>query len=88
MPATGPVGLGGTPWDAGSPIVLDLSAAHELGYTPVGDYAATVGPTVDWLVAEARVRGVPSVQPTDFFEGLFDYDAEDRFLSTSPTSAQ
>lgn len=88
VPATRPVDLGGTPWDAGSPIALDLSAAHELGYTPVGDYAATVGPTVDWLVAEARVRGVPSVQPTDFFEGLFDYDAEDRFLSTSPTSAQ
>lgn len=80
LPPTAPEDLGRTPWDAPSPIVLDLTAAGELGYEPVGSYAATVGPTVDWLVAEARARGIASVQPTDFFDGLFDYAAEDRFL--------
>ncbi|WP_298254114.1 hypothetical protein [uncultured Arthrobacter sp.] len=73
--------LGRTPWDASAPIVLDLSAALELGYRPVGDYATTVGPTVDWLVDEARRRGIESVQPTDFFEDDFDYEAEDRSLT-------
>ena len=47
-------GLGRTPWDAPHPIVLDTSAALELGYEPVGDYAATVADEVDWLVAAAR----------------------------------
>ncbi|TYD00099.1 reductase [Arthrobacter echini] len=73
--------LGRTPWDAAAPIVLDLSAALELGYRPVGDYASTIGPTVDWLVDEARRQGIAPMQPTDFFENDFDYGAEDRFLA-------
>ena len=50
--AVGNVGL--YPWDAGHPIVLDTSAALALGYRPVGDYAATIADTVDWLVESAR----------------------------------
>ncbi|THJ66508.1 hypothetical protein E8P82_08625 [Arthrobacter echini] len=80
MPST--VGtLGSTPWDAVSPILLDLAAATDLGYRPVGTYATTVRPTVDWLVAEAGERGVAAMQQTGFFEDSFDYDAEDRFLA-------
>ncbi|MGH7882966.1 MAG: NAD-dependent epimerase/dehydratase family protein, partial [Candidatus Dormibacteraceae bacterium] len=34
--------LGRHPWDRLPPVRLDMSAAHQLGYQPVGDYAATV----------------------------------------------
>ncbi len=42
------------PWDAAHPIVLDTSAAADLGYVPAGDYAATVGEEIDWLASGAR----------------------------------
>jgi nucleoside-diphosphate-sugar epimerase len=44
-------GLGHHPWESPHPVVLDLRAATELGYRPVGDYAATVAAEVDWLAA-------------------------------------
>ena len=81
--AVGNVGL--YPWDAGHPIVLDTSAALALGYQPVGDYAATVVDTVDWLVESARGGPDASKLPRDddeFFAELFDYAAEDRFLAS------
>jgi len=81
--AIGNVGL--YPWDAGHPIVLDTSAALALGYRPVGDYAATVVDTVDWLVDSARGGPDAAKLPRDddeFFAELFDYAAEDRFLAT------
>ncbi len=84
LPDTAEEGLGRTPWDAASPVVLDLTAAAALGYRPVGDYASTAGPTVDWLVAEAYGRSTTAVQPTDFFENSFGYAAEDRFLAARP----
>ena len=49
--------LGRHPWDAPHPIVLDMTAAAELGYMPVGDYATTVADEVAWLVSAARRRG-------------------------------
>jgi nucleoside-diphosphate-sugar epimerase len=67
---------GATPWDAEHPIVLDTSAALELGYTPAGDYAATVVEEVDWLVEEASA-GRPPDDP--FFAQFLDYASEDRF---------
>jgi nucleoside-diphosphate-sugar epimerase len=76
-------GLGRHPWDAPYPIVLDLTAAAELGYTPVGDYAATVADEVAWLVSAARGGdGAASLPGVDdpFFGPLFDYAAEDRYL--------
>ena len=63
------------PWDKRPPFVLDTTAARELGYTPVGGYAATVAEEIDWLVA-----GGYDTDP-EFFAGLFDYAAEERFLA-------
>jgi nucleoside-diphosphate-sugar epimerase len=71
--------LGRHPWDAPNPIVLDMTAAAELGYTPVGDYATTVADEVDWLVSAAGAR--PAADDP-FFEPFFDYAAEDRYLAT------
>jgi nucleoside-diphosphate-sugar epimerase len=75
--------LGRHPWDAVHPIVLDTSAAAELGYAPAGDYAATVVEEVDWLVASPDVRPPPD---DPFFEPLLDYAAEDRYLEASRRS--
>jgi nucleoside-diphosphate-sugar epimerase len=66
--------LGGHPWDSVPPVVLDTSASLALGYTPAGDYAATVADEVDWLVRER-----PSLED-EFFAPLFDYEAEDAYL--------
>ncbi|HST14710.1 MAG TPA: NAD-dependent epimerase/dehydratase family protein [Gaiellaceae bacterium] len=71
--------VGRHPWDKVPPFVLDMTAALELGYVPVGDYAATVVEEIDWLVAGNE-------PDSDFFEGLFDYAAEDRFLARSSAS--
>jgi nucleoside-diphosphate-sugar epimerase len=70
-------GLGAHPWDAEHPIVLDTSAAAELGYVPVGDYATTVAEDIDWLVA----TGGEGRLDENFFAPLFDYAAEDRYLA-------
>ncbi len=64
------------PWDTRPPIVLDMGAAAELGYVATGDYAATVAEEIDWLVA-AR----PQLDD-EFFDELFDYAAEDRYLAS------
>ena len=74
--------LGRHPWDTRHPIVLDTSAALELGYVPAGDYAATVAEEVEWLVAGARGgEGAPLPGAEDeFFGPLLDYTLEDRHL--------
>jgi nucleoside-diphosphate-sugar epimerase len=78
--------LGRTPWDRQHPIVLDMTAATELGYRPVGDYAATIGDEIDWLtsIAQPGPDGVelPAELDDGFFDGRFSYDAEDRYLAT------
>lgn len=75
--------LGRHPWDAPYPIVLDMSAAAELGYTPAGDYAATVADEVEWLVSAARSgESLPGLDD-DYFGPLLDYSAEDRYLAGS-----
>lgn len=71
--------LGRHPWDRWPPVVLDMTAATELGYVPAGDYAATVAEAVDWLVASE-----PQLDD-DFFAPYFDYAAEDRDLAVSGT---
>jgi hypothetical protein len=58
------------------PIVLDMTAAAELGYVPAGDYAATVAEEVGWLVE----AGPPGDE--EFFAPYFDYAAEDRYLAS------
>jgi len=75
--------LGRHPWDAPFPIVLDMSAAEELGYSPAGDYAATVADEVEWLVLAARSgESLPGLDD-DYFGPLLDYAAEDRYLAGS-----
>jgi nucleoside-diphosphate-sugar epimerase len=70
--------VGAHPWDSVPPVVLDTSAAVELGYTPEGDYATTVADEIDWLVA------VGGVDPSEdeFFAPFLDYDAEDRYVAS------
>ena len=70
--------LGRHPWDAPHPIVLDTTAARDLGYAPVGDYATTVAEEVEWLVSTAKHQ--PGLDDP-FFGPLLDYAAEDRYLA-------
>lgn len=78
--------LGQHPWNTPHPIVLDISAALGLGYTPAGDYATTVADEVEWLVSAVNggedADRVP--RPDDpFFAPSFDYAAEDRYLAAN-----
>ena len=76
-------GLGRTPWDAPHPIVLDTTAALEIGYVPAGDYAATVAEMVDWLVTAAEGGEGADLLPAsddEYFAPLLDYAAEDRLV--------
>jgi nucleoside-diphosphate-sugar epimerase len=81
---TAPETLGRTPWDPPHPVVLDMSAAEELGYRPAGDYEATVAAEIDWLVDAARTGDPAGILPgadDPYFGEFFDYEAEDRFLA-------
>jgi nucleoside-diphosphate-sugar epimerase len=74
--------LGSHPWDAPYPIVLDLTAAEELGYRPAGDYATTVADEVTWLASGARAKAgrAPLGVDEEYFETFLNYAAEDRYL--------
>jgi hypothetical protein len=76
--------VGGHPWDAPHPVILDMAAATALGYTPAGDYATTVADEVRWLVSVARSDGPERSSGLDeaFFAPMFDYAAEDRYLAS------
>ena len=69
--------LGAHPWDAAFPIVLDTTAAVELGYVPDGGYANTVIAEIDWLVSMPQQAPASS---DSFFAPYLDYAAEDRYL--------
>jgi nucleoside-diphosphate-sugar epimerase len=75
--------LGRHPWDAPHPIVLDMTAAIELGYVPAGDYATTVADEVEWLVSATRggdgAENLPRLDDA-FFGPMLDYAAENRYL--------
>jgi nucleoside-diphosphate-sugar epimerase len=72
-----PEGLGRHPWDRAPAIRLDMSAARQLGYRPVGDYAATVTTELDWLISTAQ----PARFPREYFAPMLDYAAEDAYLA-------
>jgi nucleoside-diphosphate-sugar epimerase len=61
------------PWNVLPPVVLDMTAAAELGYRPAGDYAATVAGEVEWLASSGPPPGAS-------FAGFFDYATEDAYL--------
>ena len=76
QPTLGRPTLGRHPWDTPHPIVLDMAAAARLGYTPAGDYAATVAAEVDWLIAAARGGEDADLIPgpgDEYFAPLLDY---------------
>jgi nucleoside-diphosphate-sugar epimerase len=73
--------LGRHPWDAPHPVVLDTTAATRLGYTPAGDYAATVTDEVEWLVSLAADGASALPGPDDpYFGPMLDYGREDSYL--------
>ena len=81
---TAPSTLGRHPWESVHPVILDTTAALELGYRPVGDYATTVAAELDWLAerAEGGVGATTLPGLTDqYFDTLFDYAAEDAYLA-------
>ena len=74
--------VGHHPWDRRPPVVLDTTAAAALGYRPVGDYAATVAPTVAWLRRIARPGAAGLALPAEVADDApFDYAAEDAYLA-------
>jgi len=80
--------LGRHPWQRPYPIVLDMSAAVDIGYRPAGNYAETVEEEVEWLVTSA-LKGrdgseLPPRLDAEFFVPFFDYPAEDRYLAARP----
>jgi nucleoside-diphosphate-sugar epimerase len=86
LDANAPEGLARSPWGAPHPIVLDMSAALELGYVPAGDYATTVHDEIEWLSSIAVGPGayrLPDDLDNDFFRRSFDYVAEDSFLAST-----
>jgi nucleoside-diphosphate-sugar epimerase len=89
-PAPGRPTLGRHPWDTPHPIVLDMAAAARLGYTPDGDYAATVATEVDWLIAAAHGGEDADLVPgpgDEYFAPLLDYRSEDRWLAAQTAGA-
>ena len=58
-----------SPWDTWPPFFLDTTAAADVGYRPVGDYANAVQPVVYELTAlsaerqEALARNSPKTLP-------------------------
>jgi nucleoside-diphosphate-sugar epimerase len=76
--------LGAHPWDSIPPVVLDCTAARQLGCEPVGDYETTVRDELDWLVACAKDDRARHLLPGDddpYFASMTDYNREDRFLA-------
>jgi len=87
LDADAPAGLGVHPWHRLPPFTLDMGAAHDLGYQPVGDYATTVVEEVHWLVEQCRADTAAKLPPEldeRFFVDQFDYAAEDDYLAQLP----
>ena len=83
LDATAPDGLGDHPWNTVPPVVLDTTAAERLGFVPVGSYAETVRPELDWLVTAARSGDPTGLLPPPqdpAFQPFFDYAREDAWL--------
>ncbi len=78
--------VGRTPWSVpeSHPFVVDMSAAErEVGYRPRTDYGNGVRAACKWLVDATRGRDWRDVLPSyaRYYGELFDYAAEDEYLS-------
>ncbi|WP_027479037.1 NAD-dependent epimerase/dehydratase family protein [Gryllotalpicola ginsengisoli] len=72
--------FGAHPWNVVPPVVLDLSAARELGWQPAGTFAETVGAELDWL-REQHEQGLTAAFDDDpYFVPFLDYRVEDAYL--------
>jgi hypothetical protein len=66
-----------------------MTAATDLGYRPVGDYAATVVEEIDWLVRTARAEPGSLPGPENPNLGpMLEYAAEDEYLAKRVNSAR
>jgi nucleoside-diphosphate-sugar epimerase len=77
-PPQGPVG--DSPWCIPRPIVLDMAAAHALGYRPVTTYPQAVAAAC--RSAEAMIAAGLDLPP--YMRGMFHYAAEDAWLEAHP----
>ncbi|WP_073973249.1 NAD(P)H-binding protein [Erythrobacter donghaensis] len=81
---TYPPRVGATPWSVPKPFTISDAKARSAGYRPVGSYRETVSRTCRWLMEHnpdnwrARFPQL-ALYPYD----MFDYAAEDRFISRS-----
>jgi len=72
-----------TPGAPGRPSCSTPGAATRLGFVPVGTYAETVGPAIDWLVAAQQAGDPDGILPRaddPYFACFFDYEQEDTCL--------
>lgn len=75
-------GIGHTPWSVPAPFTLDTGAAQTLGYVPATTYEDAIGAACDWLVTAATPNWRECFPVLASYPGdLFDYSAEDEFLS-------
>ncbi|MGI5350895.1 NAD-dependent epimerase/dehydratase family protein [Streptomyces sp. CA-250714] len=84
--------VGRTPWSLPYPLVMDMSAAEqELGYRPVTTYEQALPGTVEWLLGHLHGQDWREALPAmaaayDPMGELFDYAAEDRWLTENGRS--
>jgi nucleoside-diphosphate-sugar epimerase len=71
-------GVGGSPWSVAHPIVVSTARAEQLGYRPLATYEEAVSAAC----RSAEVQAAAGVAFPDYLLGLFDYAAEDAWLST------
>jgi len=69
--------VGRSPWAIPLPIVLDMARAEALGYRPVTRYRDAVGD----VCASAQAAAQAGVDFPDYLMAMFDYPAEDAFLT-------
>jgi nucleoside-diphosphate-sugar epimerase len=70
---------GAHPWDVVPPVVLDLSAARELGWQGES-FAATVGAELEWLLREHELGRTARFDDDPYFAPFLDYRLEDAYL--------
>ncbi|MGC2192757.1 MAG: NAD-dependent epimerase/dehydratase family protein [Candidatus Dormiibacterota bacterium] len=81
--------VGNHPWAVPRPVVADMSlAASELGYREMVSYPEALATTLPWAIDATAGRDWREIFPTlaSYPADLFDYPAEDAYLSSGRTS--